>query len=376
LTVPEIIDTGITSGTQYVCANSSGVFFGCSGGGGGSVFPVTVSGTVNSGGIPCFNSATNEESSATIAAGHFVVGGGSGACVTSVAGISISSLIAATGTNSVPLGNYRQTWTTALTSASSIGLFIDEASAATGGSPGSQELFAIVGSAGSTATPAMFENSLTGSQTLPALYVQSLWNTSGTVAGSLLVNATITGTPGTGSLLAAFQNGGTNEETFDYLGNITALGSISLGASPPTGCSASGCIAFNETGCSGTPTTSVDYICSSSGHVLKSSLNGGSELAIPQVIASGTAAMGTSAISSGACASAVTTSATGVATTDTIIYVPNADPTGVTGYAVASTGSLYIWAYPTSGDVNFKVCNNTAGSLTPSALTLNWKVVR
>lgn len=97
---------------------------------------------------------------------------------------------------------------------------------------------------------------------------------------------------------------------------------------------------------------------------------------VGQLIASGTAAMGTGAISSGTCASVVTVSATGVATTDAIIATPNADPTGVTGYAPASTGSLYIWAYPTSGNVNFKVCNNTGSSITPSALTLNWRVIR
>jgi hypothetical protein len=93
-------------------------------------------------------------------------------------------------------------------------------------------------------------------------------------------------------------------------------------------------------------------------------------------IASGTAAMGTSAISSGACASVVSVSATGVATTDVIAATPNADPTGVTGYAVSASGSLYIQAYPTAGYVNFKVCNNTSASLTPGALTLNWKVTR
>lgn len=95
-----------------------------------------------------------------------------------------------------------------------------------------------------------------------------------------------------------------------------------------------------------------------------------------QTIASGTSAMGTGAITSGTCATVVTTSATGTATTDTIIATPNADPTGVTGYAVSATGSLYIQAYPTTNNVNFKVCNNTAGSLTPAALTMNWRVVR
>ena len=93
-------------------------------------------------------------------------------------------------------------------------------------------------------------------------------------------------------------------------------------------------------------------------------------------IASGTSAMGTGAITSGTCATVVTTTATGTATTDTITYTPNVDPTGVTGYAPSASGSLYIWAYPTTNNVNFKVCNNSSGSLTPSALTLNWRVAR
>lgn len=93
-------------------------------------------------------------------------------------------------------------------------------------------------------------------------------------------------------------------------------------------------------------------------------------------IANGTSAMGTSAISSGTCATVVTTAATGVATTDVIVYTPNTDPTAVTGYGPSASGSLYIWAYPTANNVNFKVCNNTSGSITPSALTLNWKVTR
>jgi len=109
---------------------------------------------------------------------------------------------------------------------------------------------------------------------------------------------------------------------------------------------------------------------------LGSGVQNSSSLNLTGTVASGTAAMGTSLIASGACATVVTVSASGVATTDTIIATPNADPTGVTGYAVSATGSLYIQAYPTSGNVNFKVCNNTSGSLTPSALTLNWRVVR
>lgn len=114
----------------------------------------------------------------------------------------------------------------------------------------------------------------------------------------------------------------------------------------------------------------------STAHAIKCANNNGSFFSIPQTIATGTSAMGTSAIGSGACATVVSTTATGVLTTDSIIWSPNADPTGVTGYAVSATGSLYIWAYPTADHVNYKVCNNTSGSLTPSALTLNWRVAR
>jgi hypothetical protein len=94
-------------------------------------------------------------------------------------------------------------------------------------------------------------------------------------------------------------------------------------------------------------------------------------------VANGTAAMGTSAITSGSCATVVTVSATGVATTDVITVGFNTDPTAITGYGASATGLvLTIYPYPTANNVNFKVCNSTASSITPSALTLNWKVVR
>lgn len=93
-------------------------------------------------------------------------------------------------------------------------------------------------------------------------------------------------------------------------------------------------------------------------------------------IASGTSALGTSAISSATCATVVTTAATNTATTDVIMANFNSDPTAVTGYVPLTSGMLTIIVYPTSGNVNFKVCNNTAGSITPGAITLNWRVVR
>ena len=99
-------------------------------------------------------------------------------------------------------------------------------------------------------------------------------------------------------------------------------------------------------------------------------------LAAVQTIASGTATMGTAAIASGVCAAAVTATATGTLTTDRIVATPNVDPTGVSGYGPSASGSLYIQVFPTANTVSFKVCNNTSGSITPAALTLNWAVLR
>lgn len=93
-------------------------------------------------------------------------------------------------------------------------------------------------------------------------------------------------------------------------------------------------------------------------------------------IVNGTSALGTSAISSGACATVVTTTATGTATTDTISWGFNSDPTGVTGYAPVTTGALTIFAYPSTNNVNFKACNLTNASITPGAITLNWRILR
>lgn len=93
-----------------------------------------------------------------------------------------------------------------------------------------------------------------------------------------------------------------------------------------------------------------------------------------QTIASGTATLGASAISPNTCATTVTVTATGVATTDNILGDFNANPTGSLGYQPGAM--LTIVKYPTSGNVNFTVCNNTPNSITPAAQTVNWRVVR
>jgi hypothetical protein len=94
----------------------------------------------------------------------------------------------------------------------------------------------------------------------------------------------------------------------------------------------------------------------------------------------GTTALATSSIGSGACqavtaGSVNSSAATGATTASKIVWTPAASLQGVTGYHVSTSGALSIDAYPTAGYVNFNVCNWTAGSITPGALTLNWEVL-
>lgn len=94
------------------------------------------------------------------------------------------------------------------------------------------------------------------------------------------------------------------------------------------------------------------------------------------VVASGTLALGTTAIASGTCAAAATATATGTLTTDVVSASFNGDPTAVTGYIPSTSGMLTIITYPTANTFNAKVCNNTGASITPGAITLNWRVTR
>jgi hypothetical protein len=97
---------------------------------------------------------------------------------------------------------------------------------------------------------------------------------------------------------------------------------------------------------------------------------------LTQTIQSGSQALGTSLITSGACASTITISATNVAATDDIMMDFNASPLATTGYQASANGMLTILKWPSAGNVNIAVCNNTSASITPGAVTVNWRVVR
>lgn len=130
-------------------------------------------------------------------------------------------------------------------------------------------------------------------------------------------------------------------------------------------------------GTSHTGSTGVDnlYADATTHRIVANNNNSGAH-PVAQLIASGTSALGTSAIASGACATVVTTSATGVASTDTISWNPNGSIKAVTGYVPSISGGLSIAGYPTTNNVNWDVCNWSAASITPGAVTLNWSVSR
>lgn len=97
---------------------------------------------------------------------------------------------------------------------------------------------------------------------------------------------------------------------------------------------------------------------------------------LTQTIASGAKALATGAISSGTCTTAQTDTATGALTSDAVGANFSADPTAVTGYMPSTNGMLAIIPWVTTNTINFKVCNNTSASITPGAVTVNWRITR
>lgn len=92
-------------------------------------------------------------------------------------------------------------------------------------------------------------------------------------------------------------------------------------------------------------------------------------------IVRGTVTIPATAVPANTCNSAVTATATGVDSADVVVGNFNQDPTSVTGYGPGAAEGLYIVAWCSAGQVNFRLCNNTDTSITPgSALTLNWMV--
>ena len=91
-------------------------------------------------------------------------------------------------------------------------------------------------------------------------------------------------------------------------------------------------------------------------------------------VGSGTTTTPTATVNTGTCGSATAVTVTGALSTDNISLDFNADPTGTTGFTPGSM--LTIVKYSGSGGFSYKLCNNTAGNITPSAVTLNYRITR
>jgi hypothetical protein len=85
----------------------------------------------------------------------------------------------------------------------------------------------------------------------------------------------------------------------------------------------------------------------------------------PDGIVNVTTTVGTTPIGANTCTSTTTVSMPGVTTLSVFNFIPNADVSGVTGWG--SVGGLTINSWPTAGALNYKICNQTASSITPGA---------
>ena len=135
-------------------------------------------------------------------------------------GSALSAITAATGNATILNGGNQITWEWHSPSVSYGMVFTESSPSASG-----IGLVLFATAAGSTIAPLTVQNSLTGTQTLPALNVNPTWNTSGVVDAALLVNPTNIAS-GTGSLLADFQLGSTSQWKVDKAGNSTQLGGV------------------------------------------------------------------------------------------------------------------------------------------------------
>jgi hypothetical protein len=190
-------------------------------------------------------------------------GGGGGA---------LSAITAAAGANTIGNGDYAQIWNWATTTSGRIGMTFGETTAST--SVGTPYLGEFVTLIGSTATPLNVTNSLSGSQTLPALAITPTWNTTGVVDAALLVNATNIAS-GVASKLLDLQVNGASEFAVDKSGLATALGGVATGAGASCAGGTAGATCLGE----GTPPTAVAAVgqvyADSTLHDLAIQANGG-----------------------------------------------------------------------------------------------------
>ncbi len=81
----------------------------------------------------------------------------------------------------------------------------------------------------------------------------------------------------------------------------------------------------------------------------------------------------TTTVAANSCNTGTAVTITGITSTSSLqLPTPNADPTAITGFSTSGT-ALYFVIWPTANTYNWKICNNSASSITPGAST-TWNV--
>ncbi len=75
-----------------------------------------------------------------------------------------------------------------------------------------------------------------------------------------------------------------------------------------------------------------------------------------------------------ASSSTVSVAVTGATTSSVCLASFSAAFTGITGFVPSTSGMLAVGAYPTAGNCNFTIINNTSGSITMGSTVLNFVV--
>ena len=214
-------------------------------------------------------------------------------------------------------------------------------------------------------------SSLTGGTNTSAAMVVGTGASLG-VSGSGTIAAT-TATTATTASAAPFSGltGSTNTTAHMLVGTGASLASTGSGTIAATSSLTANALASTPTTCT-TGQFAAGVLANGNATGCATPSGGGNV----NLICSGTFALGTSAIASGASAAVITQNCTGLLTTDNIMLDFNGDPTSTVGYQPSTNGMLTIIKWPSANTINVKVVNNTSASVTPGAISVNYRVVR
>jgi hypothetical protein len=359
----------------------------------------TIAGT--SGGIPYFNSGTTWASSAALTHYGVVYGGGAaGAPVSTAADTTTTHALFATATapafraiatTDIPTLNQNTTGTSGGvtgTAGTGNGLVLANATS------GTITIQATTGALGAvTLTAPATTGTIALTSQLPAAQVAANLASSGStgVTGQLPIgqvgSAGLSASNGVGiaSTGAITLTYGTTANTVAQGNDSRITGAVQSGGA--LGTPSSGVIT-NLTGtctsCTANSATSVPAANVASGALAngmtattQSAGDNSTKLAttayvataVTYPVANTTFTTSTGSVGANTCNSTVQVAMTGVTTSMTFLITASADTSAATGWG--STGGLVLDVWPTAGYANYKICNQTAASITPTAVTFN-----